>query len=396
MCLLYLLLGRNVLVGGSTHDTLHETLFQEIKTLAYEWGIYDIITWRESPMMLELGQAHVWFGFYQAVDSVRGYSKVGLIILDELFLAPANILTVWGPCMRNAGCVTRIVGATTPRQGSLWNITMSDAKCDWEIISAKSSDNVHITKDEMDLILSEIKTKEMYDQEILGIISTDLGAAAIIALKQFPVAPNPIPSLDTRVIAGFDAGEGVERDASAFFKRRGNEVLEMWKLNGIDHEKCVKLIRESNKRLKIDQLNMDAAFSSFEFNTLKYEIPCTQIHFAQAAPEEFRKDYANMRAYMYFGFADGINNGLYVDGFDLSAELKRQLCATTWLRDKAGRLLLTPKEELREVLKMSPDIGDAGALTYVTRFNGDDPVMRGMQGKVGVTQRELDEIMSEY
>lgn len=375
LALLYLLHGRNVLIGGTTHDNLHDTLFAEIKSIAMEWEIYDLITWRESPMSLEIGQAHVWFGFYQAVESVRGYSRVALIILDEAFLAPPSILMTWGPCMRNAGCRTRIVGATTPRQGSLWNITMSDPKCDWEIIGAKSVDNPHITDEEMELILSEIKTKEMYDQEILGIISTDLGNSAIIKLSEFPKDPSGIISNDTRVIAGFDAGEGVERDASAFFKRRGNEVLEMWKLNGVDHEECVRLIRESNRRLHIDELNMDAAFSSYEYNILKYEISCTQIHFAQAAPEEFRKDYANMRAYMWFGLADGVRNGLYVDGFDLSPELKRQMCSTTWLRDNTGRLLLVKKEDLRAALKMSPDIGDAAALTYVNRSSADDPVI---------------------
>ena len=375
LALLYILNGRNVLIGGSTHDNLHDTLFAEIKKIAMEWGIYDLITWRESPMSLELGQSHVWFGFFQAVESVRGYSRVALIILDEMFLAPASILATWGPCMRNAGCRTRIVGATTPRGGSLWNITMSDPKCDWEIITAKSTDNTHITEEEMQLILSEIKTQEMYDQEILGIISTDLGNAAIIKLSEFPTEPPKIPSSDTRVIAGYDAGEGVERDSSAFFKRRGNEVLEMWKLNGIDHEQCVRLIRESNRRLHIDELNMDAAFSSYEYNVLKYEISCTQIHFAQSAPEEFRKDYANMRAYMWFGLADGVRNGLYVDGFDLSPELKRQMCSTTWLRDNTGRLLLVKKEDLRAALKMSPDIADAAALTYVNRSSVDDPVI---------------------
>ena len=373
LALLYILNGRNVLIGGTTHDNLHDTLFAEIKRIAMEWEIYDLITWRESPMSLELGQSHVWFGFYQAVESVRGYSRVGLIILDEMFLAPASILATWGPCCRNSGCKTRIVGATTPRQGSLWNITMSDPKCDWEIISAKSTDNTHITEEEMQLILSEIKTQEMYDQEILGIISTDLGNAAIIKLAEFPKEPSGIISNDTRVIAGFDAGEGVERDSSAFFKRRGNEVLEMWKLNGIDHEQCVQLIRESNRKIPIDRLYMDAAFSDYEYHTLKYELNCEQIHFAQAAPEEFRKDYANMRAYMWFGLADGVRHGLYIDGFDLSPELKRQMCSTTWLRDTTGRLLLVKKEDLRAALKMSPDIGDAAALTYVDRFVGDDP-----------------------
>ena len=373
LALLYILNGRNVLIGGTTHDNLHDTLFAEIKRIAMEWEIYDLITWRESPMSLEIGQSHVWFGFYQAVESVRGYSRVGLIILDEMFLAPASILATWGPCCRNSGCKTRIVGATTPRQGSLWNITMSDPKCDWEIISAKSTDNTHITEEEMQLILSEIKTQEMYDQEILGIISTDLGNAAIIKLAEFPKEPSGIISNDTRVIAGFDAGEGVERDSSAFFKRRGNEVLEMWKLNGIDHEQCVQRIRESNRKIPIDRLYMDAAFSDYEYHTLKYEINCEQIHFAQAAPEEFRKDYANMRAYMWFGLADGVRHGLYIDGFDLSPELKRQMCSTTWLRDTTGRLLLVKKEDLRAALKMSPDIGDAAALTYVDRFVGDDP-----------------------
>lgn len=373
LALLYILNGRNVLIGGTTHDNLHDTLFAEIKRIAMEWDIYDLITWRESPMSLEIGNSHVWFGFYQAVESVRGYSRVGLIILDEMFLAPASILATWGPCCRNSGCKTRIVGATTPRQGSLWNITMSDPKCDWEIISAKSTDNTHITDEEMQLILSEIKTQEMYNQEILGIISTDLGNAAIIKLAEFPKEPSGIISNDTRVIAGFDAGEGVERDSSAFFKRRGNEVLEMWKLNGIDHEQCVQRIRESNRKIPIDRLYMDAAFSDYEYHTLKYELNCEQIHFAQAAPEDFRKDYANMRAYMWFGLADGVRHGLYIDGFDLSPELKRQMCSTTWMRDTTGRLLLVKKEDLRAALKMSPDIGDAAALTYVDRFAGDDP-----------------------
>lgn len=375
LALMYLLKGRNVLIGGTTHDQIHDTLYGEIKKIAMDWGVYDIITWRESPMRMEIGDAHVWFGFYQAIESCRGYSRVALLILDELFLAPPSVLSTWIPCMRNAGCRTRIVGATTPIQGSLWNIAMSDDKCDWEIIGAKSSDNPNITDDEMELILSEIKTQEMYDQEILGIISTDLGNAAIIKLSEFPKEPSGIISNDTRVIAGFDAGEGVERDASAFFKRRGNEVLEMWKLNGVDHEECVRLIRESNRRLHIDELNMDAAFSSYEYNILKYEINCNHIHFAQAAQEEFRKDYANMRAYMWFGLADGVRNGLYVDGFDLSPELKRQMCSTTWLRDNTGRLLLVKKEDLRAALKMSPDIGDAAALTYVNRSSADDPVI---------------------
>ena len=78
LVLLTLLRGRNVLVGGQRIETIRLTLYQEIKRLAQKWDIYDIITWRESPMMMALGDARVWFASYAAPDSVRGYSRVAL------------------------------------------------------------------------------------------------------------------------------------------------------------------------------------------------------------------------------------------------------------------------------------------------------------------------------
>lgn len=371
--LLTLLKGRNVLVGGQRYETIRATLYEEIKSLAQQWGLYDLISWQLAPMMMVLGDAHVWFGTYESIDAVRGYSRVSLIVLDEMFLAPVNILSVWGPCMRaTPDGKTRIVGATTPRGGSLWNVMFSDPKCDWEIIRAVTTDNTHITEEEYQLILSGISSDDMYKQEILGQISTEI-SSAIIRLSDFPSAP--APTGDTRVIAGLDCGEGVLRDATAFFKRRGNEVLEMWKLNTIDHEETVRRIRESNKRLKIDSLNMDAAFSDYEYNVLKYEIPCEQVNFARAATDENKDKYANVRAEMYFNFAWNIQHGLCVEGFDLTPELKRQLCAIGWLQNNQNRLLLTKKEDLREALKMSTDIADAGALTCLDRYTGDDPVI---------------------
>ena len=40
MTLLYLLQGKSVLVGGQRYDTLHDTLYAEIKKRAAEWGVY--------------------------------------------------------------------------------------------------------------------------------------------------------------------------------------------------------------------------------------------------------------------------------------------------------------------------------------------------------------------
>lgn len=390
LILLTLLQGKNVLVGGSRYDTIHDTLLAEIKELAFKWCVFDRIEWHEKPMRMDFGNAHVWFGTYEAPQSSRGYSKVSLLILDELYLAPPNIISIWGPCMRATGGDTRIVGATTPQPGSLWNVLFSSPDCDWEIIRAVSTDNIYMSKDEYDLIVSEIHDDATYRSEILGEITEGLGNSAIIRLGDFPKFP--APSTDTRVLAGLDVAEGVERDATAFFKRRGNKVLEMWKLNGISHEETVHRILKSHKETKIDFLALDAAFSDYEFNILKYDIASEQVNFARAASEQNREKYANVRAEMFFNLAWHIKEGLSVEGFELSPELKRQLCAIGWKHNSQGRLLLTPKEELRAVLRMSTDIADAAALTCLQRYTGDEPNMRS---NTLMSQSELDKILED-
>ena len=390
LILLTLLKGKNVLVGGQRYETLQTTLLEELKNIAMQWGLYEYIQWKLSPMMLMLGDAHCWFGSYESIDAVRGYSRVSLIILDEAFLAPTNILAVWGPCMRATGGRTRIVGATTPRAGSLWNVMMSEHDCKWEIIRAVTTDNIHISKEEYDLILAGITSDEMYKQEILGQISNDLGGSAIIHLEDFPDASGP--TTDERVIAGLDVSEGVERDATAFVVRKGTQILEMWKLNTIDHETTIRLVRDAHKRFHITKLNIDAAFSDHEFNVLKYEIPCEQVNFARAAIDN--QKYGNVRAEMFFNLATTIKRGLCCDGFELTAELKRQMCAITWHHNNQGRLLLVKKEELREVLKQSTDVADALALTCLDRWHGDDPVMRS-KASATISKEDEAEIMAD-
>lgn len=375
MTLLTLLQGKNVLLGGQRFDTLHDTLYAEIKAMAHEWGIYDKIEWRESPMMMTFGDAHVYFGTYASKEAVRGYTNVELMILDEMFLADVDIFAIWGPVMRGPKVANpRIIGASTPRPGSLWNVMFSDPNCDWEIIRAVTRDNKFITDEQFKLIVSNIQDDAMYRSEILGELVTDLGGSAIIHLTDFP--NSSAYTSDTSVIAGLDVAEGVERDSTAFLIRRGNTILDMWKLNNIDHEETVRRVREAHKRFHIDELNIDAAFSDYEYNILKYEIPCEQINFARAASEENKDKYANVRAEMYFNAAWHVKHGLCVDGFSLSPELKRQMCAIGWLHNNQGRLLLTKKEDLRAALKMSTDIADALALTCLRRYTADDPTIR--------------------
>lgn len=393
LILISLFTGQNVMVGGQRYDTLHDTLYAEIKRIAAEWGVYDLVEWREAPMQMRYNGHCVYFGTYESVDASRGYTNISKMILDEAFLAPIDILSVWGPCMRGPEVRNpQIYAATTPRMDSMWNVLMSSPDCDWEIIRARTRDNVFITDEQYRLMLSGIATEEMRRQELDGELLVGSMASALIKIDQFPTYP--AMSLDNTVIAGLDCAEGVERDATAFFKRRGKQTLEMWKLNEIDHEETVKRVLKSNSEVPIDILNMDMAFSDHEYNVLKYHFPCFQVAFGGAPTKDNKEKFGNIRAEMAFNFTGLIKEGLCVDGFELTPELKRQACAISWHKNKQGRLLITPKEELRILLKMSTDIFDAGMLTCVEVSAIDDPAMKALAVNE-VSEEELERMMSE-
>lgn len=212
-------------------------------------------------------------------------------------------------------------------------------------------------------------------------------------------------------MAGLDLSKGsIERDAFGWFVRRGNEILDMQEFRGKSHEWVVKYIMDFNRETPIDTLNMDSAFSEYAYNVLKYYINCNQVPFSSRAPEGQEKEYANMRAWMWFSLAWYVKNGLYVGfrpntmiygpdgelvGSDVVAHLRQQLCTCTWHRDRQGRLLIIDKDEWRKLIGMSPDIGDAAALTCIDRYNGDDPVIKS-ESNPEVTKEELEEMMSEY
>jgi hypothetical protein len=261
-----------------------------------------------------------------------------------------------------------------------------------KVIRATSFDNEFTTEEYKERLKKRyVVGSPIYRQQVLGEILEESLSTRIFTLNEFPTYAGI--TLDDRVVCGLDCAEGVERDATAFFARQGNTVIEMWKLNKIDHEETVRRIRAFNKAHPISKLNMDLAFSDYEYNILKYEIPCEQIQFARSPSEENKEKYANIRTEMYFNLCSMLRRGLCVEGHTLTPELKKQICAISWKTNGQGRLLLTPKEELRTMLNMSTDIADAAALSCVELSNIDDPVIRTAGNDMD--EDEIERIMDD-
>ena len=359
------------------YESLKEVLFSEIKARVYEWGIQDMFSFKENPVRAYCSNGAIAYGgSYDNPDMCRGLSNIHMLALDEFCLADPQLLAIVSPVLRGQNVQeTRIIGASTPRLGSLWNIWLQEAEQrDWEVITGSTFDNTFLSKESIQTIIDSIDSEEMKRQELYGCILNGNDATKIIRIDEFP--HNPAPTTDERVIAGLDMADQVDRDYTAFVVRKGNKILDMWKSSSMSHEEVAHKVRAAVRQYGIQTINMDAAMSSYEYEILKYETSCEQVNFARSASETEKDKYANVRSEMFFNLAYQIKHGLCVDGFDLSAELKRQLCAIGWLYNKQGRLLLTPKEDLRTVLKMSTDVADALALTCLTRYTGDDPVMQ--------------------
>lgn len=392
IAMINLLQKKNLIMFAQKYDSLRDVLMKELRRRVKEWGLEDTVKFSMNPLRATYGDYTIFGSSYEAVESVRGLDSISGILLDECSLAPLDILDVTSPCLRGPGIVDPFIfGATTPRSTSLWNHRFAHkmpGSEDWDIIKATTYDNWTLTKQQLDIIERAIQTPEMKRQELLAEIMLNGSDNCLLHGDEFP--SYAAESNDRRVIAGLDLSKGtVERDAFGWFVRQGNRVLDMKEFKGMDHEAIVRYVLDFHRHTQINELNMDLAWSEHAYNILKYHIETVrQVSFSERASEGHEKEYANIRAEMWFNLAWYVKHGLYIGfrpetmiydadgnlvGSDVCAHLRQQLCTVTWERDKQNRLKLIDKEELRKLIGMSPDIGDAAALTCLERYTGNDP-----------------------
>ena len=85
----------------------------------------------------------------------------------------------------------------------------------------------------------------------------------------------------------------------------------------------------------------------------------TEINFGAAAMDTER--YANIRAEMYFKCRDWLQGGGVLTQ---NADLKTELASVEYKFTSNGRILLEPKDKVKERMGKSPDLADALALTF--------------------------------
>ena len=404
--LIHVMQGENVLYMSPTEGSWYKGPWLHLQTLLREFGLEDEFHWNGSLRQGTLFGKILFVGTYQNLDAARGATECGTLMLDEFMLSKPNILATLAPCLRGIDrhgnpIDPRIRAVGTPDSRSQWQLMVIEPeKYGIRVLRSKMVENVFMTDRQREVMANAIFDENLRKQEIDGEIIIGESATSIISLQDFPREPMYTPS--TLVYGGLDMAHTGQRDSHVFAALRGNTLLALHKFGICDSEAVAQYIRRFHAAYPMESLNMDLAWSESVYDQLKYEIPCSQIAFGGAAPEGQTLAYGNMRAYGYFHLAKLHREGLCVDlqspwiDSGIVAEYKRDICNIHFTLDRLGRLLIEPKDLIRERLGHSPDVPDALMLAGLDRDNAcEQPTIQAVNGAI-LSARETDQILEAF
>lgn len=100
-----------------------------------------------------------------------------------------------------------------------------------------------------------------------------------------------------------------------------------------------------------------------QIRRLNPQIIVIDVNFASAAPDNH---YANMRSYIWWQMREGFRAGLAVES---SPDLEAELTAPEYAHNQRDQLMLEKKDDIKKRLGISPDDGDALALTFTQHIH---------------------------
>ena len=409
-----LLLGRNVLYMAQTDGAFYKGPWLHLQTFLREFNLLDKWSYNSTYKTgtLDLGggiMSKFYYCSYANLPAARGATECSTLYLDEFMLAEPYVLSVTAPCLRgkdNYGhqIIPRIRAVSTPNMESLWQLMIVEhEKHGIRLLRSKMTENVFMTDKQREVMAKAIFDPKMRAQEIDGEIIVDGGQTAIISVSDFTNVIQPFH--DNGVYAGLDMAHKGQRDSHVFCAVQGNQLLALHEFGKCDHMEVASWIKRFHERYPIYKLNIDLAWSELVYEQLRFTINCQQRSFAEKPPVEDEMvlfQYANIRSWGYFRFAQHTRDGLVWDvdsefiDKGIVSELKREACHTHFRLDRIGRILIEPKEDIKARLGRSPDVADAAMLACIDRPGVMDPAIVAREQQADSRERdELEEIMSE-
>lgn len=311
-------------------------------------------------------------------DALRGIYLDGVILDEYADIKPE----LWGGVIRPALADRQgwAVFIGTPKgQNQFYEMYQrAENSADWYACLYRADETDVIPTDELADMKAQMTNMEIR-QELLCdftasasdvVIPIDLvSAAAERELTERDVEGQP-------VILGVDVARFGD-DRTVLCVRQGLWTRDVRTFTGLSTMEVANRVIDCINQYRPQAVFIDAGAMGAgvidRLRQLQYQV--SEVNFGEAALSTDR--YANIRAEMYFKCRDWLTSG---GALPKNAELKTELSTVEYKFNPSGRIILEPKEKLKERTGKSPDLADALVLTFAR------PVY--MQGRAG-RQRQM-------
>lgn len=325
---------------------------------------FDKYKYNRSGQKIELGKGVIYGATYESQDSVRGYTQISTLILDEAALSKPDILEVAGPCLRGLpdGIEPHIYCLTTPKAASWFNnfvtTKLENTPEKIDLIKARTIDNSFVSSDEYELMLASFSNETIIRQELEGEILNLTAENSILSGVDCRIGQETMPS-EGLVYIGID-GSGYGRDCTVVTFRINDAYMQLSypQISGFELRNKIKAVLKTHPKWIVKRILIDQAYGQTYYENLYQEFEdCDIVNFASKPDDDTQ--YVNIRAEGYFELVNAIRQGFKVD-----EEIHKELQATLFEFNQQGKLKLIPKEEIKEVIGHSPDKSDSLMLTF--------------------------------
>jgi len=315
-------------------------------------------------------------------DRLRGIYLDGCV-LDEYAQVKQNVYgEIIVPALTDRNGFAYFIG--TPKgQNQFYDRYLKALKDDRYFVCCYRADETNVLTDQQ---IADMK-KEMTDIEIRQELLCDFTASAsnvvipidvVTEAAARSIRPDQVQGLP--LIMAVDVARFGDDNSYITF-RQGLWMDKQIKLHGLNTMELASQIANLYWKRRPDLLVIDGgAMGPGVIDRLRQMgIPVTEINFQQRAINSER--YANIRAEMYFGTLEWLQQGGCIPN---DPDLKAELTVTEYKFTSAGKIILQPKEEIKELTGRSPDAADSMALTFAV------PIHKASTGRRTVVKANTD------
>lgn len=321
-------------------------------------------------------------------DRLRGIYLDGCV-LDEYAQVKQNVYgEIIVPALTDRNGFAYFIG--TPKgQNQFYERYLKALNDDRYFVCKYRVDETNVLTDQQ---VSEMK-KEMTDIEIRQELLCDFTASAsnvvipidlVTEAAARNIRPDQVAGLP--LILSVDVARFGDDD-SVLTWRQGLWMDKQIRLHGLNTMELANYIANLYYRKKPDAIIIDAgAMGAGVIDRLReMGIPSVfEINFGQQANDPNR--YANIRAEIYFKLLEWLKDGGCIPN---EPRLKSELTVTEYKFTSAGKIILQPKEEIKELTGRSPDAADSMALTFAV------PIHKASTGRRTVVKANTDYYFDE-